>query len=464
MAFASSLTELPKQATCPLCLDYLRDAVTLDCGHNFCDSCIQERWDHLQDVFLCPVCFHHCPGGNTKRNAQLSHIIDASKQLPNGSSKRKQQEEEPICEKHNEVLDLFCEEDSELLCPQCRTSSDHQGHHLMPTGRAIVHQRKKLKTYVELLKKQISDAEMAYENQLSECTDARFKIENRKGELRHELEKFKYILKKEEIAMAAALLTSEVIMEDKLTQNKSCISNHMKTLKNRLYEITKKCLQADQKFLRSIKSTESEYADLPSSRVLTCEIERDSFILPPHYFGLQKMVSTFQENLTLDVETAHPKLIISNDRKRVAFGIRPTNIVDNFQNRIPFPAVLCCEYFNEGRHFWQVEVKGTGEFSLGVCKEIFRESIPMSSISDNDFWQFNQTLRPIWNTRDIEQGEQSRRFGVFLDYELGELSFYNLKSKLFLRKITGTFPERVIPFFSFGSSSDSLMISIVTEQ
>ncbi|XP_055000201.1 tripartite motif-containing protein 75-like [Sorex araneus] len=461
MAFASSLTELQLQATCPICSDYLRDAVTLDCGHNFCDSCVQERWAYLQDIFPCPVCFHHCPGGATKRNTQLSYIVDIMKQLPTGRSKRKRQEEEPLCEKHNEVLDLFCEEDSELLCPQCRASSDHQGHHLMPTGRAIVNQRKKLKTYMELLKKQINDAKMVYEDQVREGTEARFQIENCKGQLKPEFEKFKFNLKRENISMSSSLLTSEIIMEDKLTQNKNSISDHRKTLKNLLDELTKKCLQTDQNLLRSIKSTDLQYGDLPPPVVLTYEIRRESLTLPPHYIGLNKIVSTFQENLTLDLETAHANLIVSNDRKRVAFGIRPMNFVGNFQHRIPFPAVLSCESFTEGRHFWQVEVKGTGELSLGLCKENFREKIPVSSISDNDFWQFKLTLRPFLDT---EQEEQNKRFGVFLDYELGELSFYNLKSKFFLHKITGTFPERVIPFFAFGPSSDSLMLSLVMEQ
>uniref|UniRef100_A0A8C7C9E8 RING-type domain-containing protein n=1 Tax=Neovison vison TaxID=452646 RepID=A0A8C7C9E8_NEOVI len=59
MPFAASLAELQAEASCPICLDYLRDPVTTDCGHNFCSSCIHQRWEDLQDILPCPVCFHH---------------------------------------------------------------------------------------------------------------------------------------------------------------------------------------------------------------------------------------------------------------------------------------------------------------------------------------------------------------------------------------------------------------------
>uniref|UniRef100_A0A8C4MW39 RING-type domain-containing protein n=1 Tax=Equus asinus TaxID=9793 RepID=A0A8C4MW39_EQUAS len=72
MAFAVSLAKLQAEASCPICLDYLRDPVTIHCGHNFCLSCIHQRWEDLQDIFPCPVCLHHCPDRNLK-NSQLQH-------------------------------------------------------------------------------------------------------------------------------------------------------------------------------------------------------------------------------------------------------------------------------------------------------------------------------------------------------------------------------------------------------
>ncbi|XP_008589114.1 PREDICTED: putative tripartite motif-containing protein 61, partial [Galeopterus variegatus] len=142
----ASLAKLQADASCPICLDYLRDPATTDCGHNFCGSCIHRCWEDLQDIFLCPICLHHCSDNSLKRDTQLCHMTDIVKQLPTRRSKKKHQEEKPLCEKHSKVLDLFCEKDLALLCPQCRVSSDHQDHHLTPTEQAAESHRRKLKS------------------------------------------------------------------------------------------------------------------------------------------------------------------------------------------------------------------------------------------------------------------------------------------------------------------------------
>ncbi|XP_062963586.1 putative tripartite motif-containing protein 61 [Cynocephalus volans] len=173
MAFATSLAELQAEASCPICLDYLRDPVTTDCGHNFCSSCIHQCWEDLQDVFPCPFCLHYCPDNSLKRNPQLCHMTDIVKQLPTTRSKRKWQEEKALCEQHSQVLDLFCETDLELLCPQCRVSSDHQDHLLMPIEQAAAGHRRKLKSYIEPLREQVEDAEMRFEVQESKSFEVR---------------------------------------------------------------------------------------------------------------------------------------------------------------------------------------------------------------------------------------------------------------------------------------------------
>ncbi|XP_055974818.1 putative tripartite motif-containing protein 61 [Sorex fumeus] len=254
MAFSASLTEIPAEASCPRCLDYLREPVTLEWGHNFCDSCIHQCWVDLQDVFPCPVCLRHCPDRNFKRNKQLCHITEVLKQLPTGRSKRKWQAEEPLCEKHNEAVDLFCEEDQELLCPQCRVSTHNQGHHLIPTDRAAESQRKKLKGFIELLKTKMSDAKKECENQIAQSVGGRWKIASWKGELQAELEQFKLSLRDEQFSIHASLLNREREMEEKIAQNKSQILSSMDTVKNLLRDITEKCLQADQDLLASVEN------------------------------------------------------------------------------------------------------------------------------------------------------------------------------------------------------------------
>ncbi|XP_004606291.2 tripartite motif-containing protein 75-like [Sorex araneus] len=460
MAFLASLAILQSEASCPLCLDYLRDPVTLDCGHNFCVSCIQQRWVDLQDVFPCPVCLHHCPDRNFKRNNQLCHITDIINQLPIRGNKRKQREQK-LCEKHNEVLDMFCEKDFELLCPQCRAAPDHQDHHLIPAERAAASQRKKLRSYMELLKRKVETTEMDCKKLISKFLEESWNVESQKRELDPECKEFICFLRREHFESDARLILEENKEKDKLTENKSYISSHVDTHKNLLREAREKCLLPELELLSDIKSLQCSHEDVPLPAVFSYELKKESLTLPPHYFGLHKMISTFQVDLTLDPETAHPSLIVSKDRKSVSTTSLP-QFLDNSQTFPPYPAVLSCEGFDGGRHFWQVEVTGEGEWSLGVCKKSFYRNSMILPSAENGCWAFLQSAK--YTEQNMNGTNPGMQIGVFLDYELGELSVYNLNNKLYLCKVTDKFTEKLIPYFAIGSSSNSFSICLATKE
>ncbi|XP_006082057.1 tripartite motif-containing protein 60-like [Myotis lucifugus] len=412
MAFAASLAKLQAEASCPICLDYLRDPVTTECGHNFCSSCIHQRWEGLQDTFPCPVCLHHCRDRSLMKNIQLYHMTETVKQIPSMRGKRKRQEE-PLCKKHREVLTLFCEKDLELLCAQCRVSSDHQDQPLIPIEEAAASHRGMLKRNIEAKASHLENVEMLYKNEVENTWEVKRKIEKWREELDNECKEIKCFLAIQQNEIDNNLLIEEKDVEEKLIENGRQISYHRFRLSSLLSKIEEKCLQTDEGLLTGIESIHNGYGNQETPAVLSCDLRTETYNLPPHYLGLHKMFRMFQACLTLDPETAHPNFIMSRDKRSVTY--RTPNGFPNPQDLTSYPAVLSSEGFDAGRHFWAVEVTGT----------------------------------------------EQPKIGIFLDYELGEVSFYNLNNRSYLHGITDTFTEKLMPYFSIASSSASLIIYIV---
>ena len=200
-----------------------------------------------------------------------------------------------------------------------------------------------------------------------------------------------------------------------------------------LSEMVEKYFQTDLDLLTDIESIHERYENLATPAVFSYELKKEICILPPHYFGLHKMISTFEADLTLDPETAHPSLIISRDRKSVTYKA-PSGLHDH-QALTSYPAVLSSEGFDAGRHFWQVDIRDTGKCFLDVCKESFPRNTLMLPAPSNGCWPYL-----LWTS---SYGPCSIRvIGVFLDYKLGEVSFYNMNNRSYLYKFSDTFTKK----------------------
>ncbi|KAJ1183720.1 hypothetical protein NDU88_000534 [Pleurodeles waltl] len=129
---AAQLTGLQDEATCSICLEYFTDPVTIDCGHNFCRSCITQSWGGRDGDSPCPQC-RGISGRRLRPNRQLGNMVEMVQQLHLPPLKPP---EEHLCEKHQEKLRLFCEEDQTLICVVCDRSKEHRPHAVTPIEEA----------------------------------------------------------------------------------------------------------------------------------------------------------------------------------------------------------------------------------------------------------------------------------------------------------------------------------------
>ncbi|XP_078271860.1 nuclear factor 7, brain-like [Rhinoraja longicauda] len=119
MASKHQIQSLTEEAICPICLDFFTDPVILECGHNFCRSCITQSWDK-EGRNSCPECREEIADRTLKVNRALASITETARALSlnTGGKERK----------------LHCEEHQEVSCVAAR---EHKSHSFIPIKEAV---------------------------------------------------------------------------------------------------------------------------------------------------------------------------------------------------------------------------------------------------------------------------------------------------------------------------------------
>ncbi len=144
----------------------------------------------------------------------------------------------------------------------------------------------------------------------------------------------------------------------------------------------------------------------------------------------------------LDPNTADPRLLVSDDLTSVRYSENNQPLPDNPERFDEYLCVLGSEGFNSGTHCWDVEVKESRWWILGV-------TTASNQRKGRDFF-----ITDVWS---VAYG-CSERFGflvkqdlervrVDLDYDRGTVSFSDPVTNTHLHTFTTTFTHTLFPFF-----------------
>ncbi|NXK28984.1 TRI39 ligase, partial [Arenaria interpres] len=167
-------------------------------------------------------------------------------------------------------------------------------------------------------------------------------------------------------------------------------------------------------------------------------------------------------DVSLDADTAHPRLEISDGGKSVKDTGTIRNVPNNEKRFDSHICVLAKEGYTSGRHYWEVDVGKRSSWALGIARESVTRKGTLTLSPKNGFWVMGFAHgREYWAYTEpwtrLSVGGKLQKIGIFLDISAKQLLFYNVHKKAHLYTFTiadGSSQEgKFLPFFSTGPAT-----------
>ncbi|KAM6188486.1 E3 ubiquitin-protein ligase TRIM39-like [Sarcoramphus papa] len=454
MSGTDPLETLQVEASCSVCLEYLQDPVIIECGHNFCRRCITRWWAELARDFPCPVCRKTSRHRALRPNRQLGNMVEAARQLRGAKRKAR---EESRCQAHGQALARFCRDDQAPICLLCEISHAHRAHALVPLDDAALEYKEKLQRCLEPLERKLEAVAGCRAREEKKPSELKRKVALRRERIAREFEELHQLLEEEERLLLRRLEEEEREILQRLQANLARLGEQRRVLAALVAELEEKCLQSGAEMLKDIKDTlarcEAAAAPVEEPVSVPIELEKNFCSFPRQYFTLRKITRRLIGEVTLDPDTAHPNLVLSEDRKSVRFvEVRPRDLPDTPRRFTIYPCVLAAQGFTSGRHYWEVEVGDKTHWALGVCKDSVSRKGELTPLPETGYWRVR-----LWNGdkyaatttpfTPLTVRVKPKRVGVFVDYEAGKVAFYNVTDRSHIYTFTDTFTEKIWPLF-----------------
>lgn len=105
------------------------------------------------------------------------------------------------------------------------------------------------------------------------------------------------------------------------------------------------------------------------------------------------------------------------------------------------------------QYFFQVEVGGKTDWDLGIASQSVIRKGKISVSPSNGYWFLSLRDRNDYAFRtepstNLTVDLRPSRIGIYVDYDKGLVSFYNVEARVLIYTFTNTFSDTIHPFFS----------------
>ncbi|XP_069611715.1 E3 ubiquitin-protein ligase TRIM39-like [Ranitomeya imitator] len=365
------------------------------------------------------------------------------------------------CAIHNEVLKYYCFEDASCICVSCCLAGIHKNHQIEPLTDTCARKKKELKNVLEkLLIQQIETDSRVQTLQSQKATikekasKLSAKVSDLFIDLRYQMDNLELRILNE-IAKEESNVSEPIsLLLEKLEQQRDDLSRNIKLLEQ-LCNVSNP--------ITILQKSRENHADLfyPKSRPsLLCDPEDldEALILVTVKRSLDDIMARMKtwhctSDVTMDVSTAANDIYVSGDKKTVSWS-KINQRRQKTSERFKTYQVMSNQSFSSGRHYWEVEISNSGKWIMGVCYPSMDRKGELSVIGNNDkSWGLGYIDKKLKLMHDRTQRHLSsmlpcQRIGVYLDYEAGQMSFYEVSEGIrHIHTFITTFTEPVHAVF-----------------
>ncbi|EAW77282.1 hCG39321, isoform CRA_d [Homo sapiens] len=225
----------------------------------------------------------------------------------------------------------------------------------------------------------------------------------------------------------------------------------LQTLRN----MQKEAIAAHKDITTLLHSLEQGMKVLATRELISRKLNLGQYKGPIQYMVWREMQDTLCPGLsplTLDPKTAHPNLVLSKSQTSVWHGDIKKIMPDDPERFDSSVAVLGSRGFTSGKWYWEVEVAKKTKWTVGVVREsiIRKGSCPLTP--EQGFWLLRLRNQTDLKALDLPSFSLTLtnnldKVGIYLDYEGGQLSFYNAKTMTHIYTFSNTFMEKLYPYF-----------------
>ncbi|EHB16020.1 Tripartite motif-containing protein 10, partial [Heterocephalus glaber] len=361
---------------------------------------------------------------------------------------------------HGEKLYFFCEDDEAQLCVLCREAGAHSAHTVRFLEQAAAPYREQIQKCLVSLRKERDEIQEIQSRENKRIQVLLAQVATRRQQVISEFAHLSRFLEEQQSILLSQL---EELDGDILSQQEEfghLVAGEICRFRALIEELEEKSHRPARELLTVSPGACSrglcETRKCRKPEAVSPELGQQIRDFPRRALPLQREVKMFLEKLcfeldyepahiSLDPQTSHPKLLLSEDHQRAQFSYKWQTSPDSPQRFDRATCVLGLRGFTGGRHTWvvSVDLAHGGSCTVGVVNGDVRRKGELRLRPEDGVW----AVRLAWGfvsalgsfpTR-LALEEQPRRLRVSLDYEVGWVTFCNAATQEHVHTFTASF-------------------------